>query len=1157
MSSQIISHRKSWRVIAVFTVLAVLLCYMPHAVMDSYAAGNAWSSSNDSDLPTGLSYDGTAKTWTVTGNATIGAEDSLAIAADEKLIVSEEALLTVEGEITGKVTGVNSTDGKWGRIKIGDNFNLMLDNIDVLVFGADSGSGDTTVALETGHLYLGDGKVFGLPDGFEFVLAASGGGDNTIDGNVTITGKFTIADDVTLEVNDNAALTVDGTLDVGEGELSIGSAQLILTKDSVLNIGEDSTVTVTTGATPEILVLDGAIVNTPENYTDIDSYTKEAYTVKFVDYNGATDLVVGSGEKATKPADPTLAGYTFLGWYAGDADTSFDFNDTITADTILYAQYSKNDWSSSNIVGLPTGLGYDDDTKTWTLTADAIIGAEDSLTIAADEKLVLNADKVLTVNGTITGKVTGVENLNGASEWGRIQLSGTFRPQLDNRDVLNFGVDEDGNKTIRLQDASPDDPGHMYFPTGANFVIPDGYEYIIAVTGENTFEDDVKFGGKVTIAEGSTLKAAATSSVTAENAKLIVSEEALLTVEGEITGKVTGVNSSGENWGRVKIGDNFNLMLDNIDVLGFGAASGSDDTTVALETGHLSLGNGKVFGLQDGFEFVLAASDGENAVNGNVTITGKFTIDDNIELKVKDDATLTLADGAVLTIGSGAKVTVGTDAEVVKVGTASIAGAGGIVDSSGDDFIPTQAYTVKFVDWNGATLKTQIVEKGNAATSPANPTRAGYTFTGWLPAFTNITADLTVTAQYTIISYPPAVYPVTFDANGDGVTGVTGVPAEPQNVNNNATATRPTPDPTSTSHDFVGWYVDAAGTAAFDFATPITAATTIYAKWAIKIKTFTVTFKDWDGATLKTETVNDGDPATAPTAPARPGWNFTDWNPAAFSSIKADTVVTAEYEPVQTVKNAKPITASISAAKPVASPGKAYALPSTIDFGGGFKSDVKWTTSNSMIATVSGATLKGIGEGTVTLTATSVADAGKKASITVTIAKNVTKVRTPFTTIYVKKGKAITPPVLSDSINAAGKADTAAKLTWKSSNTKIATVNAAGKITPKKTGTAKITATALNGKTLTITVKVVSKAAALKKIKVSGAPSSLKTGATKQLTVKPAQTKATNLVVKFKSSKPSVLKVDKAGKLTAVKKGKAKITVSIGKIKYTKTITVK
>jgi uncharacterized protein YjdB len=138
------------------------------------------------------------------------------------------------------------------------------------------------------------------------------------------------------------------------------------------------------------------------------------------------------------------------------------------------------------------------------------------------------------------------------------------------------------------------------------------------------------------------------------------------------------------------------------------------------------------------------------------------------------------------------------------------------------------------------------------------------------------------------------------------------------------------------------------------------------------------------------------------------------------------------------------------------------------------------------------------------------------------------------------------------------KADTTAKLTWKSSNLKIATVNTStGKITPKKPGKATVTATTLNGKKLTIKVTVVKKATLLKKVMLTKPPKSLKVGKTTILKVKATPTKATNLKVTFKSSKPKIIQVDKAGKLTALKKGKAKITVKIGNRKYVRTITVK
>ncbi|MBQ1893213.1 MAG: InlB B-repeat-containing protein, partial [Clostridia bacterium] len=62
-------------------------------------------------------------------------------------------------------------------------------------------------------------------------------------------------------------------------------------------------------------------------------------------------------------------------------------------------------------------------------------------------------------------------------------------------------------------------------------------------------------------------------------------------------------------------------------------------------------------------------------------------------------------------------------------------------------------YTVTFKDWDGTVLKTETVVEGGSATAPANPTREGYTFTGWSADFTNVTSDLIVTAQYTINSY--------------------------------------------------------------------------------------------------------------------------------------------------------------------------------------------------------------------------------------------------------------------------------------------------------------------------------------------------------------------------------------------------------------------
>ena len=187
-------------------------------------------------------------------------------------------------------------------------------------------------------------------------------------------------------------------------------------------------------------------------------------------------------------------------------------------------------------------------------------------------------------------------------------------------------------------------------------------------------------------------------------------------------------------------------------------------------------------------------------------------------------------------------------------------------------------YTVTFKDWNGTVLKTEQVQYGGAATAPANPTRTGYTFTGWDKAFTNVTANLVVTAQYSINTYT-----VTFkDWNGTVL--------KTQQVQYGGAATAPA-NPTRTGYTFTGW--DKA-------FTNVTANLVVTAQYSIN--TYTVTFKDWNGTVLKTQQVQYGGAATAPANPTRTGYTFTGWD-KAFTNVTANLVVTAQYvqnEPVST-----------------------------------------------------------------------------------------------------------------------------------------------------------------------------------------------------------------------------------------------------------------
>lgn len=57
-------------------------------------------------------------------------------------------------------------------------------------------------------------------------------------------------------------------------------------------------------------------------------------------------------------------------------------------------------------------------------------------------------------------------------------------------------------------------------------------------------------------------------------------------------------------------------------------------------------------------------------------------------------------------------------------------------------------YTVQYLDWDGAVLKSKQVLPGGDVLPPTNPSRESYNFTGWSGMSLNVQLDLTITAQY-------------------------------------------------------------------------------------------------------------------------------------------------------------------------------------------------------------------------------------------------------------------------------------------------------------------------------------------------------------------------------------------------------------------------
>ena len=166
----------------------------------------------------------------------------------------------------------------------------------------------------------------------------------------------------------------------------------------------------------------------------------------------------------------------------------------------------------------------------------------------------------------------------------------------------------------------------------------------------------------------------------------------------------------------------------------------------------------------------------------------------------------------------------------------------------------TNTYTVTWVDGDGNTLKTDTVAYGKTPVySGATPTKTAtaqytYTFSGWDKAIAAVTGDVTYTAQF---SDTVNEYTVTW-IDGDGNTLTTDTVA----YGETPTYDGATPEKTATAqytYTFSGWDNE---------PTAVTGNATYTAQFTETTNTYTVTWVDGDGNTLKTDTVAYGETPT-------------------------------------------------------------------------------------------------------------------------------------------------------------------------------------------------------------------------------------------------------------------------------------------------------
>lgn len=186
---------------------------------------------------------------------------------------------------------------------------------------------------------------------------------------------------------------------------------------------------------------------------------------------------------------------------------------------------------------------------------------------------------------------------------------------------------------------------------------------------------------------------------------------------------------------------------------------------------------------------------------------------------------------------------------------------------------------------------------GTGATLPTNVTKDGFVFKGWWTQngktsgnwgseVTNI--PTTATGAKTYYARWAASFIVSFDltsiAPAPDAAVITNAPSE-QNIEDGSTAVRPI-DPSAINFEFKGWFTAEDGAVEYDFNSPITGATTIFAKWEEAV-TYDLTFNVVSGKihpsldaiknAPEVQHIVSGKVATKPIDPSATGYKFIDW----------------------------------------------------------------------------------------------------------------------------------------------------------------------------------------------------------------------------------------------------------------------------------------
>lgn len=195
-----------------------------------------------------------------------------------------------------------------------------------------------------------------------------------------------------------------------------------------------------------------------------------------------------------------------------------------------------------------------------------------------------------------------------------------------------------------------------------------------------------------------------------------------------------------------------------------------------------------------------------------------------------------------------------------------------------------KVFSVAFYGVTGLQIgDVQQIQWNQPATAPSYTAPEGYTLTGWSVAFDHVTANLTVNATFTLVSYT-----VAFDENdGSAVADIT--------ADYLAAISKPA-DPTRPGYHFVGWFSDEACTVEYVFTAQSTMplhGMTLYAGW--EESEFTVSFESNGGSAAEAVKVTFHDTFGTLPSPTKTGYSFAGWylETGLTTKVESTTVYSA------------------------------------------------------------------------------------------------------------------------------------------------------------------------------------------------------------------------------------------------------------------------